>query len=147
VRPLTDASGAQGSVGAPKGHNHCAGKAVLCYGPLGLGEAKWKSGLSTDAEPLQFIRRNYKQDTRLPAFFRRHMGRGAHANIRAKKRQKGDRRREEHADGYIIMHQIEGVATVQHTCCCGNKGCVTKTCPGWSATCDCTGSSPRITCN
>lgn len=54
---------------------------------------------------------------------------------------------EEHADGYIVMHQMEGAASVQHTCCCGSKGCVTKTCPGWNATCDCTGSSPRITCN
>lgn len=49
--------------------------------------------------------------------------------------------------GYSISHS-DGASpdSVTVTCSCGSKGSVTKTCPTATYTCDCTGSSPVLTC-
>jgi hypothetical protein len=50
--------------------------------------------------------------------------------------------------GYMIVHRVRGDEKYEVTCCCEGMGCVTATCSGeeWNATCNCTGSSPSITC-
>ncbi|WP_315767259.1 hypothetical protein [Bradyrhizobium sp. SZCCHNR2012] len=53
--------------------------------------------------------------------------------------------------GYMLIHRLRGKGSYTVTCCCEGMGCVSKTCtyPDGeppSPTCDCTGSSPSITC-
>ena len=56
--------------------------------------------------------------------------------------------------GYMIIHKQRGKGdkgTYTVTCCCDGKGCVSRSCsyPDGtppSPTCDCTGSSPRVSC-
>jgi hypothetical protein len=53
--------------------------------------------------------------------------------------------------GYMILHHLRGKETVTVTCCCEGGGCVSTTCSYAegeppSPTCDCTGSSPSVSC-
>jgi hypothetical protein len=53
--------------------------------------------------------------------------------------------------GYMVLHRLRGAQTLTVTCTCEGKGSVTKTCTYAdgvvpSPLCDCTGSTPSITC-
>jgi len=59
------------------------------------------------------------------------------------------------AHGYMLIHRMRGGKSTKGsytvTCCCEGMGCVSKTCtyPDGeppSPLCNCTGSSPSITC-
>jgi len=55
------------------------------------------------------------------------------------------------AHGYLLFHRLRGAQTVTVTCSCEGKGSVSKVCTYAdgvvpSPLCDCTGSTPSITC-
>jgi hypothetical protein len=60
-----------------------------------------------------------------------------------------DARKAEKGSGYSVLSSSKDLKILSHTvtCSCSNGTSETKSCPTVYYTCDCTGSSAKLTCN